>query len=634
MILLSATNIKKSFGAAEVLKDVSVTLQEGDRIGLVGINGCGKTTLFNIIAGKLTLDEGNIQLARGMRLGFMEQSASIVDDVTVFEALLPVFQNVFDMEKKLSRLETEMAEETDHTVIEKLSTQYSALLERFEEENGYGWKSTITGTLMGLGFNRAQFDQPVNQLSGGERTRLFLAKILLEKPDILLLDEPTNHLDLSALSWLEDYLRKYKGAMLIVSHDRYFLDNVVNGVCEILLGESESYTGNYTEYQRRRTERFEQRMKAYELQQREIKRQEEIIARYRMYNKEWSVKKARSREKAVDRIERLKKPRDEKTARFSFRAKRRTGEDVLIARRMSKSFGERVLFSDVSMHIRSGERVILIGPNGAGKTTLIEGIVGKTELDDGTIQLGANVDIGYYDQLQSALHPDKTVLDEVWDRFRKKEQTEIRTTLSLFLFTGDEVFKQIRDLSGGEKGRVALTILMLHQDNFLVLDEPTNHLDTDAREVLEQTLDDFEGTILAVSHDRYFINRIADRVIELTDDGVMEYLGNYDDYLEHKNSSTPAAESDTELTKTEIERRRKREREESERQAEKTRRVRILENDIAFIEEEILATEIKLSDPDLFSNKEYAAKTAKRYKELQTKLEDAMAEWERAAYDV
>ncbi|MDR2506109.1 MAG: ATP-binding cassette domain-containing protein, partial [Oscillospiraceae bacterium] len=453
MILLSAANVKKSFGAAEVLKDVSVTLQEGDRIGLVGINGCGKTTFFNIITGRLAQDEGSVQLARGIRLGFMEQSASVVGDVTVFDALLPVFQNVFDMEEKLKKLEEKMAEESDrsanhssdhssdHSMIERLSAQYSALLEKFEEANGYGWKSTLTGTLIGLGFNRAQFDQPVGQLSGGERTRLFLAKLLLEKPDVLLLDEPTNHLDLSALAWLEDYLRKYKGAMIIVSHDRYFLDNVVNGVCEILLGESESYSGNYTEYQRRRAERFEQRMKAYELQQKEIKRQEEIIARYKMYNKEWSVKKARSREKAVDRIERLRKPRDEKTARFSFRAKRRTGEDVLIARRMTKAFGERTLFSNVSMHIRSGERVILIGPNGAGKTTLIEGIVGRSELDDGTIQLGANVDIGYYDQLQSALHPDKTVLDEVWDRFRKKEQTEIRTTLSLFLFTGDEVFK-------------------------------------------------------------------------------------------------------------------------------------------------------------------------------------------------
>ncbi|GHU71916.1 hypothetical protein FACS1894184_19290 [Clostridia bacterium] len=418
--------------------------------------------------------------------------------------------------------------------------------------------------------------------------------------------------------------------MIVVSHDRYFLDAVCTDIAEMLFGQVELYYGNYTRFQQQRAEQFEIRQRAYDNQQKEISRQEAIIARYKQYNKEWSVKKARTREHVLERMERLSKPRDERSARFSFRTNRRTGDDVLIARGLAKSYGERTLFEGLDMHIRAGERVVLIGPNGAGKTTLLEALLGRAALDAGTVRLGANVDIGYYDQLQSGLHPEKTVLDEVWDRFKRMEPTDVRSALALFLFTGEDVFQTISTLSGGEKGRVALTILMLRRDNLLLLDEPTNHLDMDAREVLEQTLADFEGTLLTISHDRYFINRIADRVLELTPDGLVEYLGNYDDYLAKKGQRAPDEGGEAlGITRTELAKRRKRERAEQEKVRARKELIAELEAEIDDLEKRVAAVEAQLADSGLYSDPVKAAKAAKEHRALTDRLTERMTDWER-----
>ncbi|GHU71390.1 thiamine ABC transporter substrate-binding protein [Clostridia bacterium] len=638
MILLSVQNLRKGFGAREVLREVNLTLQSGQRMGLVGVNGCGKTTLLKILAGEDGPDGGVLAYGKGLRVGYMRQNAELADSATVWSTLEAVFAPVFRMEEKLRALESQMAEPQnagDAVKLDRLARDYQRMTDAFEDADGYAWRSSIAGMLVGLGFSRPQFDQPVEQLSGGERTRLFLAKLLLEKPDILLLDEPTNHLDLEALSWLEGYLTSGSGshmAMIVVSHDRYFLDAVCTDVAEMLFGRVEVYGGNYTRFQQLRAEQFELRQRAYDKQQKEIARQEAIITRYRQYNQEWSIRKAKTREHVLERMERLNKPRDERTARFSFRTNRRTGDDVLIARGLAKSYGERVLYENLDIHIRAGERIVLIGPNGAGKTTLLETLIRRLEPDAGTIRLGANVDIGYYDQLQSGLHPDKTVLDEVWDRFRRMEQTDVRGALGLFLFTGDDVFQPISTLSGGEKGRVALTILMLRRDNFLLLDEPTNHLDMDAREVLEQTLADFEGTLLAISHDRYFINRIADRVLELTPDGLVEYLGNYDDYLAKKERRTPADDADTPgITRTELAKRRKKERAEQERARALKERISRMESDIDDLEKRIAELEALLADPALYENSARAADAAKEHNQLNELLAERMSEWELAS---
>ena len=630
MIILSAQHIAKSFGVNAVLRDVSMTVQQGDRIGLVGVNGCGKSTLMRILAGLDAQDGGEISLVRGLRVGYLAQQNMVTSGETVWNELQKVYEQVFAMEKKLRELEDEMAHaHTDAQRFAQLSADYDRLTQRFEEAGGYSWKSMVSGVLNGLGFKPAQYDQCVDSLSGGEQTRLCLARLLLQKPDLLLLDEPTNHLDMETLQWLENYLAAYKGSVLVISHDRYFLDHVCTGIVEILMGSSEQYNGNYTRYIAQRQERFESRMRAYEIQQKEIERQQAIIARYRMFNREKSIRAAESREKALDRMEKLEKPVDERAIRFSFEARRRTGEDVLQLIEMSKSFGEKHLFHDLTLRVRAGDRVALIGPNGAGKSTLIKIIVGEEQPDTGFIRYGSNVDIGYYDQHQSTLHNDKTVLDEVWDRFPQMEQSNVRGALGMFLFTGDDVFKPIHTLSGGEKGRVALTALMLRKDNLLLLDEPTNHLDMDSREVLEDALADFGGTIITVSHDRYFINRIANRIIEMQPDGVTEYIGNYDDYIERKNRPV-AVEAEAGKTKTELEKEKRREK--LSRQALRQLKIRAQEAEkaVGVKEAEIAELEAQMADPSLYSDAQKSADVQRAYQKAQQALQTLYEQWEAA----
>ena len=629
MILLSLQGVKKSFGTNEVLRDASLVLQDGQRMGLVGVNGCGKSTLMKIIAGLETADGGAITMQKGLKLGYLAQQGEVGEGRTVLEELESVFEPVVEMERQLRALEEQMADVGhDETLLRRLGSQYDQLTRDFERANGYGWRSTVQGVLAGLGFRKEQQGQLASLLSGGERTRLCLGRMLLTEPDLLLLDEPTNHLDLKSIAWLENYLHTYRGAVLLISHDRYFMDHVCDRMCELLLGATECYDGNYTSYMAQRAERFEIRMKAYELQQKEIARQEAIIARYRQFNREKSIKLAESREKRLEKIERLEKPQDESAIRFRFDIRRRTGEDVMMVEELSKGYDGRTLFEHVKLHLRAGDRVALIGDNGVGKSTLFKCLIGEEKPDSGTVRMGSGVDIGYYDQHQAHLHPEKTVLDEVWDDFRRLDQTEVRGALGLFLFTGDEVLMPVSTLSGGEKGRVALTKLMLRKDNVLLLDEPTNHLDMDSREVLESALADFPGTILAISHDRYFINRFATKVCVLEEGGIKEYLGNYDDYFEKINREQEPDGETAGMTRTALEKEKRKSREEERRLKERKLALKQAEEAVARAEEEAAELEVALADPDTYQDTEKAARLAKEYQLKKDEIDRLYQAWE------
>ena len=631
MILLSAQNIQKSFGTNVVLKDASLVLQDGQRLGLVGVNGCGKSTLMKIIAGLEPYDGGTLTMQKGLRLGYLAQQGMVTPGKTVLEELEAVFEPVVAMEARLRQLEQDMAHTAEDPVrLRQLGNQYDQLTRQFEESNGYGWRSTVQGVLAGLGFRKEQQSQLAELLSGGERTRLCLGRLLLQRPDVLLLDEPTNHLDLKSIAWLEDYLLGYKGTVLLVSHDRYFMDHVCDHMAELLLGSIESYDGNYTAYMQQRVQRFEIRMKAYEMQQKEIARQEAIIARYRSFNREKSIRAAESREKKLEKMERLEKPVEENAIRFHFDIRRRTGEDVLMAEELKKGFNGRTLFEHVKLHLRAGDRIALIGDNGVGKSTLFKCLIGEEQFDEGTVRLGTGVDIGYYDQHQAHLHESKSVLDEVWDEFPRLEQSQVRGALGLFLFTGDDVFAPIATLSGGEKGRVALTKLMLRKDNLLLLDEPTNHLDMDSREVLEAALEDYPGTILAISHDRYFINRFATRVMVLEQGGVKEYLGNYDDYFEKINRGQEPDGDLPQITRTAQDKEKRRSREATQRLKALKAAVAQAEAAVAQAEQEQAELEALMAAPETYQDAAKAAELGRRYQQIQQEVARRYEAWEQA----
>lgn len=629
MVLLSLSAVRKAFGTNEVIRDATLALQEGERLGLVGVNGSGKTTLLKIINGDMPSDGGEISIARDARIGFLTQHADIDGELSIMEELTRVFDPLIAMEKRLRALEAEMAEaHEDAEAFARLSNEYDKLTRRFEDAGGYEWPSRVQGVLAGLGFAKDRRDMPARLLSGGEKTRLCLARILLMQPEILMLDEPTNHLDLAAVGWLEDTLKKYPGTVIVISHDRYFLNAVCDCMAELSMGRLTRYSGNYDAFVRKRQANLERQLKEYKLQQAEIARQEAIIARYRMFNREKSIKAAESREKRLEKIVRLEKPVSEDKVRFSFEARRRTGEDVLIAKDLSKSYDGRKLFEHFSLHLRAGDRVALIGPNGVGKTTLLRIFVGEETADGGTIKFGANVDIGYYDQHQAGLHPDKDVLNELWDDFPRLDADRVRGVLALFLFTGDDVFQKIHTLSGGERGRLALAKLMLRKDNLLFMDEPTNHLDMDSREVLEHALDDFDGTLLAVSHDRYFINRVANRVIEMSAEGVSEYLGNYDDYLEKKRAALLPEEAASDgLTQTQRDKLKRKERlaRESRRQLED--RVRAVEAEIARTEAEVAHLEAEMAAPGAWQDPEAGRALTESHARAKETLDALYDEW-------
>ena len=634
MILLTVSHVSKAFVMNQVLTDVNLTLPVGGRMGVVGVNGCGKSTLFQLITGALAPDEGTIALMKGATVGFLSQHADIDSSLTVTEELSRVFDDVKRMEERLREMEAEMADKhADPAEMTRLTNAYDRLMTRFEDAGGYEWPSRVQGVLAGLGFSEERRNQKAHLLSGGEKTRLCLARLLLRQPDLLLLDEPTNHLDLASTEWLEEALRKYRGTVLVISHDRYFLNAVCDHMAEIRQTRLTQYTGNYDQFSVKREADLERQLKEYEMQQAEIERQKAIIQRYRMYNREKSIRAAESREKKLEKIELLDKPVDDQRVRFRFEARRRTGDDVLLVKDVQKSFGERTLFRNFSLHLRAGDRVALIGPNGVGKTTLLNIITGSLPADRGTVQYGANVDIGYYDQQQSSLTPEKQIMSEVWDDFPTMDPDRVRGTLALFLITGEDVFRAIHTLSGGERGRVALAKLMLRKDNFLILDEPTNHLDMDSREVLEGALDDFDGTILTVSHDRYFINRVATRVIEMTAEGVTEYAGNYDDYLEKKRRQAERAflEPADGKTRTQMEKEKKRER--LLRESEKARKTRFqnLEKDISAAEARVAEIEALMGIPETWQDRAYAQTLLDEQKQTNERLAQMYDDWETLA---
>ena len=631
MILMTVQGVSKSFGMKSVLKDISLTLQQGARMGLIGVNGSGKSTLFRLIAGQMEPDEGTISLMRGTRVGMLTQEADIQSDLTVREELSRVFEPVREMERRLRALEEEMAQKhEDEAELDRLSREYARLTDRFEDAGGYEWPSRIQGVLAGLGFAKGREDQPASVLSGGEKTRLCLARLLLTQPDLLMLDEPTNHLDLSSIQWLEDTLKKYRGTVLIISHDRYFMNSVCDCMAEISMRRLVQYEGNYDQFTVKRQADIERQIREYKLQQAEIARQQAIIQRYRMYNREKSIRAAESREKRLEKMERLERPVDEQHVRFSFEARRRTGDDVLKVHGLAKGFEGRRLFENFDLHLRAGDRVAIIGPNGVGKSTLLNIIARKLKADAGEVEFGANVDLGYYEQHQTGLDPEKDVLNELWDAFPRLDLDRVRSVLALFLFTGDDVYKKISMLSGGEKGRVSLCKLMLKRDNLLLLDEPTNHLDMDSREVLEGALEDFDGTILTVSHDRYFINRVADRIIEMRPDGVKEYLGNYDDYLEKKRREEAGLEdaAASGMTKTQLDKQRRKERLLREGKKALEKQLEAAEARIAAAEKEIQDLEARMADPELYQRPDEARETARRHAELQAGMDALYEEWE------
>ena len=533
-MILSCSNICKSFGENDILKQVSFHIEDHEKAAIVGINGAGKSTLLKVLIGKLNADDGVVTWAKGASIGYLAQHQDLEGAETIYDALLEVKKPVIQMEARIRSLELEMKSASGDELETKLS-EYSRLNHEFEMADGYSYQSEITGVLKGLGFTEDEFSKPITALSGGQKTRVSLGKLLLTKPDILLLDEPTNHLDMESIAWLETYLRNYSGAVIIVAHDRYFLDRVVTKIIELDMGHCTVFSGNYSAYSDKKAMLRDAAIRAYLNQQQEIRHQEAVIAKLKSFNREKSIKRAESREKMLDKIERLEKPTQANDSMdIRLEPDVVSGNDVLTVTDLSKSFDTQTLFTNVDFEIKRGERVAIIGNNGTGKTTLLKIINGIIPADSGQIRLGSKVHIGYYDQEHQVLHMDKTLFQEIQDTYPNMNNTQIRNTLAAFLFTGDDVFKLIRDLSGGERGRVSLAKLMLSDANFLLLDEPTNHLDITSKEILESALNRYTGTVLYVSHDRYFINRTATRILDLTDGSFINYIGNYDYYLEKK----------------------------------------------------------------------------------------------------
>lgn len=630
MPVLSCSNLTKSYIVDTILEGISFTVEAGDKIGLIGLNGSGKTTLFNILSGDTLKDRGEVYVQKDLVIGYLKQHIKIESNNTIFEECLSVFKHLIDMEKTLRSLEEEIStiSTMDHSQeLDQLMNEYAELSEKFQENNGYGYQSEIRGTLTGLGFKEEDFEKEVNILSGGQKSRLALGKLLLQKPDLLLLDEPTNHLDIDAIDWLERFLKDYKGAVLMISHDRYFLDHVVNRIFYLENKKIHIYNSNYTKFMIQRKKDLEVLKKQYEDQQKELKRQEEIITRFMNYGGSRYIKQAQSRQKLVDKIKLIDKPMDSKKSRIRFTPLIKSGRDVLMVENIKKNFGQQTLLEDINLNIYRGEKVGLIGANGIGKTTLFKIILGEINSDEGNINLGAHVVPGYFDQEMMNLHLEKTVIDEIWDAYPKMDYYEIRTILSQFLFVGDDIFKEISDLSGGEKGRLSLLKLMLSNANLLLMDEPTNHLDIDSKEVLEDAILDYEGTLFVISHDRYFLNRVTNKILELTKEGIKEYLGNYDYYLEKKNEILYEEEDEDGKTKTQLKLERKKEKELLIQEREKKREIKKLEDQIADKENAINEIDHLLYNPEIYEDHEKVVDLSRKREEFQSDLDRLYEEW-------
>ncbi len=634
MIVLSTRDIKLSYGIDVILKSVSFSIQEGDKVALIGANGAGKSSLFKILTKEITEYEGEVFLDRQKSLGYLSQNINLDTEKTIHEEALSVFQHLMDMEDRMLYLEEEMKkpyEEAQHEAHEAAITDYVHLQEKYDMMGGRTYKGEVHKVLRGLGFEEEEFTKRVSILSGGQKTRVALAKLLLSNPDIILLDEPTNHLDLQAIEWLEEYLKSYKGTLLIISHDRFFLDSITSHTFEMIRGEIYTYNAPYTKYLELKEKDYEIKMKAYRHQQEEIARQEKIIERYKSFNREKSIKAAESRQKMLDKIERIEAPPKARSPyKISFDNEIESGTDVLIVENLSKAFEDTRLFENLSFHIRKAERIALIGENGRGKTTLFKMLLDRVKPDQGDIILGKNVTLGYYDQEQSDLHPEKTVMSELHDEFPHLTEREVRTYLGSFLFRGDEVFKEVKNLSGGEKCRVNLLKLMLKKSNFLILDEPTNHLDIPSREALEDALLDYDGTLFVISHDRYFLNKVVHKIFELKEDGIVEYLGNYSYYMDKKlnpNRFQGIEEKETRnKTQYQDEKKKKKGREKEER--EKKKRLKTLEETIEKMEAEKEALTLSLTTEEVYKDIRKSMEISDKIKEVDDKIKDHYEEWE------
>ncbi len=629
MTILQLNGIKKEFADEVLFQNIDLRVEKGDKIGFVGVNGSGKTTLFKIIADKMTCEEGNVTFPAGTTVGYLEQHPLISSEETVMDTLLHVFDDLILLESRLREQEekiTELSPESE--VYEKEMKLYGDMLDRFEESGGYRFRSDIKGVLRGLGFEPDEFDKKVNECSGGQRTRVAIARILLEKPDIMLLDEPTNHLDLNVIRWLEGHLNNYNGTVLVISHDRYFLDNVCSRIVEMENGGLLSFDGNYSEYYDKKQKLNDMIEKQYNLQQREIKRLQGIIDTFKSYNREKSLKQARSREKQLNKIKLVTSPFRSENIRMTFEIDRESGNDVLFVDEISKTFGSRKLFEDFSMHVVKGDRIAIIGENGCGKSTLLKIIKGILQPDRGEVRYGSRVSVGYYDQSIGTLNASKDILTEIYDDFPHLELTYIRKICGIFLFKGDDVFKTIGSLSGGEKARVMLIKLMLNHDNLLLLDEPTNHLDMASKEILEGALDDYEGTLIAVSHDRYFINRIADYVYVMEGGAITKYIGNYDDYIEKISGAEDDEEENTPaMTKTAMQKLAKKEKTNQYQEKERKNRIKKLEADMEMLEQKKTELEEMLAEESVYSDSERAKTVNAEYENVCKRLDEVSEEW-------
>lgn len=636
IMILSCKNLKKSYGIDLILDDISFQIDEGDRVALVGRNGSGKSTLFKMIVGEIPYDQGNCIIPKSTTIGYLSQHLDLNEENPLWNELLEVFSSLIQMEIELRNLENKISRVSSANDSEKLNSlmeQYGHLQEEFERQNGYGYPSQIRGILNGLGFEEADYQRQIKQFSGGQKTRIALAKLLLKQPDILLLDEPTNYLDLETTEWLEDFLSNYPHTLFIISHDRYFLDKLVNQIFELENKKLTLYRSNYSDYVRRKKENIQIAQHHYEQQQKEIQRQEEIIAKYRSFNREKSIKKAESRQKMLDKIERIQAPTTQlPTLRFKIQPQIKSGRDVLKVENLSKSFGEKKLFSDISFQVYRQDHIGIIGPNGVGKSTLFKTILEEISPDKGKVIWGHNVYPSYYDQLQDSLNKNNTILQEVWSVKPSASQIEIRNILGAFLFSGDDVFKSISSLSGGEKSRVSLAKLMLSEANLLFMDEPTNHLDIATKEVLEDALCQYEGTLMVISHDRYFLNKVANKIYRMEQGTIEEYLGNYEYYVEKIKQQQLLEESERTqpiINKTQLKQERKETRENRQLMKKQQQKINDLENKVSDLEQRISETELMMCQPDFYNNNEKALKITKEYESAKKQLKVIMNQWEK-----
>ena len=642
-MILSCQNISKAFVENQVLKNVSFHIEDHEKAAIVGINGAGKTTLLRIIVGEMTPDDGQVVLAKDKTLGYLAQNSTVDTSHTIYEELLSVKADLLRLEEKIRECENDM-KHADGDALEDLMKQYTSLTHAFETGGGYLYRSELVGVLKGLGFTEDEFSKPVATLSGGQKTRVALGRLLLQNPDLIILDEPTNHLDMNSIAWLETYLLNYKGAVLIVSHDRYFLDRIAGKVIEIDQSKATTFMGNYSDYAVKKEQLRVAAWNAYMNQQRDIKHQEEVIEKLKSFNREKSIKRAESREKMLDKIEVIEKPSEVRTdMKLTLTPRILSGNDVLTVEHLSKSFDSHKLFTDVNFEIKRGEHVAIIGDNGSGKTTLLKILNGLVPADQGTFRLGSNVEIGYYDQEHHVLHSEKTLFEEISDDYPYLNNTQIRNVLAAFLFTGEDVFKRISDLSGGERGRVSLAKLVLSNANFLILDEPTNHLDIMSKEILEDALNGYEGTILYVSHDRYFINRTAHRILDLTEGQFVSYVGNYDYYLEKHDTVMAAIEANApqnadadsavaaKAAESEVKLDWKAQKEEQARLRKKENNLKKCEEKIAELEARISEIDTEMSDPAIGTQVAKLQELTKEQTACQEQLEKLYEQWEELA---